>query len=210
MAMAWLLNSISVRGEEGQKEARPIALVILLSLFALGPRCLGVYEQRTAVMLPLNCSELLPDSRPFTDFFEAVAVGVVREDPPFARRLFEILSIRSKLFESARRFKEENPVDLLIQKTLCFYREKKDPLKPVTYDDKDFRLYLKRVSVELQQKVNDAVYQWEMERYQRSQYEMQLEKNRKVIDGMRDEADRAADHTLQKLSKKAEKDVISH
>ena len=136
-------------------------------------------------MLPLNCSELLPDIAPFTDFFEAVAKGTVKTEPRFSKRLFKILALRGKLFESGRRMKKENPVDILIRKTLCFYREQKEPLKPISYDNPHFIAFLRSASMDLENKVDEAIFQWEFERYQRDYYEAQLDKNSKIIRKLR-------------------------
>lgn len=159
------------------------------------------------VMLPLNCSELLPDVSPYLQFFEAVALGAVRSDPRFSKRVFRILSIREKVQEKGLMGRTHNPVDVLIRKTLCFYRDQKEPVRPIAFDDKKFLAFLKPASFELEAKVDQAVYDLELERYQRQQYELRLQSNRGSIKKLRAEAERAAESSFNKLTSQAKQKV---
>src|SRR5687768_12693389 len=103
-----------------------IALILFLSVSTLRA---ALPPQGGVFMLPLSCSELLPDPGPFINFFEAVARGSVTHDKAFSKRMFKILALREKLSNMTDRTREQNPVDDLIKRTLCFYREQKEPLK---------------------------------------------------------------------------------
>jgi len=123
-------------------------LMLTLTLKAAMP-------ELTGQMLPLNCAELLPDTSAFLNYFESVARGIVTKDRKFSRRLFRILSLREKLAEQGDRSREQNPVDNLIRKTLCFYREQKEPVRPISYDDAEFLKYLRSSITDLEAKVEE-------------------------------------------------------
>ena len=40
--------------------------------------------------------------------------------------------------------------DVLVRKTLCFYREQKEPLKPIAYDNAEFIKFLKELQAQCQ------------------------------------------------------------
>lgn len=160
-------------------------------------------------MLPLSCAELLPDMNQYIVFFEAVGRGNVTTDRKFSKRIFRILGLREKLMELGDRGKEQNPVDLLIRKTLCFYREQKEPLKPVGYDDDAFLKFLKGALRELETKVDDAVFQWELERQQRKELERMALKNQVIVESLLREAEIEADSTFYRLSKAAKRKAKS-
>src|SRR4051812_4106201 len=89
--------------------------VILMTKGAIAamPLEAGVY------LLPINCSELLPDDSPFVQFFEAVGRGNATANRSFSKRIFRLVSMREKAMRSADRIRDQNPVDRLIRKTLC-------------------------------------------------------------------------------------------
>ncbi len=185
---------------------KSFGLIILSLIFtssapgALAPK--GGY-----FLLPLTCAELLPDSAPFLGFLESVANGLVVSDREFSKRLFRVLALRQKVFDSGTRARENNPVDILIRRTLCFYREQKEPLRPVPYDDSDFVKFLRGSLKELEYKIDDAVFQEEFEKYQRKQYETQLEQNRAIAERVRREAQTSADTAYDRLSRTAKQKV---
>ena len=161
----------------------------------------GVY------LLPMNCAELLPDPTPFSNYLEAVGRGLVAEKPQLASRIFKILAIRSKVSSAVDRNRDQHPIDVLIRKTLCFYRDTKEPLKPVTYDDSNFVSYLASAMPELETKVGEVVYQFELEQAQKKQFEKILEKNSHLIEKMKMEAEQKASNEIDKLVKKARNQV---
>lgn len=182
---------------------RCFIVVVLLLGFFQAPQS----KAEETVMLPLACGELLPDISPYLEFFEAVALGSVKSDPRFSKRLFRILSLRNKLQNRGLLGRAQNPVDTLIRKTLCFYREQKEPVRPIPFDDAKLVAFLKPASFDLESKVDQAVYDLELERYQRQQYELRLDRNQSSIRRLRSEADRAAESSLKKLTSKAKKKV---
>jgi len=164
-------------------------------------------ESRPTYLLPNTCQELMPDAQPYLGFMEAVALGGASHDKNLSQRVLRILALRTKLNETSERARESNPIDKLIEKTLCFYREQKEPLRPVPYDDAAFTKYLKASLRELELKVEDAVYQAEVERVQKTLYETQLQKNREVVEEMRVEAENQAEKSFQRLSSSAKQKV---
>lgn len=157
--------------------------------------------------MPVSCAELLQDSGPFMNFFEAVAKGQVTKDRKFSRRLFRILSLREKLGEATGRTREANPVDAIIRRTVCFYREQKEPLKPVSFDDEPFLKFLRSSVKELEDKVEDTIFQWEFERQQRREYERRLKVSEGAAEAVAHEAEIDAEHSYDRLSAAARKKV---
>ncbi len=166
-----------------------------------------VDSTRPTYLLPTTCHELMPDASPYIGFLEAVALGGVGNDRNFSKRLLRILAMRTKLNEVSERARESNPIDSLIEKTLCFYREQKEPLRQVPYDDEAFTKYMKASLRELELKVEDAVYQAEVERVQKQHYEIQLQKNREVVEELKVEAENQADKSFERLSSSAKQKV---
>lgn len=183
--------------------------VALLALACSRPSLASTGPQSGVYLLPMTCAELLPNMGPYLNFFEAVGRGNVGNDRAFSRRIFRILALRDKLVEEADRAKEQNPVDVLIRKTLCFYREQREPLKPVPYDDDAFVGFLRTSLKELEGHVDDAIFTWEFERAQRREFERQLERNQTAVDAVREQADVDADRAFEKLSSNAKRKVRS-
>lgn len=161
----------------------------------------GVY------MMPMNCSELLPDNTPFTNFYQAVARAAVATDKAFAKRVLRLLALRDKIADTVERSRELNPVDTLLRKTVCFYRETKDPLRPVPFDDNDFIQFLKGSLKDLEVKVEDAVFQVEFEKYQRTEYERRVGQNQSAIQSLNRDATREAENSFERLSQAAKRKV---
>ncbi len=155
----------------------------------------------------MNCVELLPDPSPFINYFEAVGRGLVTSNRKLSSRIFKILAIREKVIDAVDRQRDQHPVDKLIRKTLCYYREQKEPLKPVTYDDANFVSYLTQSMNELENKVDEVVFQWELDEAQRKQFEKIVEKNQQLIQAMKMEAEEQAEAKVRKISKRAKNQV---
>ena len=186
---------------------RYFLLVGVMSAVWFGSVAQAKVDSRPTYLLPTTCAELMPDSQPYLGFMEAVALGGAQSDRNFSKRVLRILALRTKLNEVSERARESNPIDRLIEKALCFYREQKEPLRPVPYDDPTFIKYLKESMRELELKVEDAVYQTEVERVQRKHYELQLQKNRELVEDLRNEAETQADRSYQRLSSSAQQKV---
>jgi len=185
-------------------------LVLLVFISIASPLYAAPVPQEGGVfIMPMSCAELLQDPAPFLGYFEAVAKGQVSKDRKFSRRLFRVLSLREKLGEATGRTREANPIDAIIRRTICFYREQKEPLKPVAFDDEEFLKFL-RVSVkELEEKVDDSIFQWEFERQQRREYERRMKVSEGAAQTVSREAERDADLTYDRLTTAARKKVQS-
>src|SRR5262249_4670026 len=144
---------------------------------------------------------------PFTGFFEAVGKGAGGKDRKFAKQIFKIMALRDRMSEIPDKARDTNPVDTLIRRTLCFYREQEDPGSPGGYDDPKFIAYLKENIKALEGKVEDVIFQAEYDRQQRRQYEQRLEKNQGVVTTLRREADLDADRSFDKIINNAKKKV---
>jgi hypothetical protein len=187
-----------------------IVLCIFASggLFLSAQKSVGATAPETGVlMLPMNCQELLPDPTPFLSFFEAIGRSNVSKDRQFAKRVYRIISLREKFGEAPDRAREQNPVDLLIRRTLCFYREQKAPTTPVAFDDPGLVTFLKNGIGELEKKVTASLFDVELERQQRRAYERKMRSNQGLVEKIQDEADLEAERTFQKLATTAKKRV---
>jgi len=161
-------------------------------------------------MMPYNCPELLPDNTPYIEFFTAAAKGAATNDPKLSARLFRILKMGERVNNDFDRSRKENPIDVAIRKTICFYREQKDPMSPIPFDDRGFLTFLNSSIRELETRVDDIVYQVEFEKFQRREYELRALRNRSKIATIEKKADRAADNSFEKLSQAARRKVKIH
>ena len=155
------------------------------------------------VLMPLNCGELLPDSSPFINFFGAVATATVTSDRQLSKRLLRLMSLRDRIRDTVDTNRIPNPIDTLIQKTICYYREQKEPLKPVTPDDAAFLKFIKGSIRDLETKVEDTIFQVEYEKFQKQEFERRAEKARSLVGNLEKEADRDADDSYDRLSNAA-------
>jgi hypothetical protein len=182
-----------------------LSVAFLFSLSASETRAAYSDAGNAVYMMPMNCSELLPDSTNFLSFFDAVAKGTASEDKVLSKRLLRMLSLREKVNNIADLSRTPNPVDTLIQKTLCFYRVQKEPLKPIPFDDADFLHFLKTSLKDLETKIEDAVFQVQFEKFQREEYARRVQMNRNVIQALEKEADKDADRAFDRLSESAKR-----
>ncbi len=185
----------------------------LLALWGVVTWSSGAYSalpnESGVVMMPLNCGELLPDNAPSLNFIEGVAKNTVGSDKKFSRRILRLLALRDKLSEYVDRNRGQNPVDTLIRKTICFYREQKEPLKPVAVDDPDFLTFMRKSLPDLETRVEDSIFQAEFERYRRLELEKLAQKNQGAMTALQEQADKEADRSFENLSKAARRKVKS-
>lgn len=181
--------------------------LLVLALLTCGSGFSAVLSDPGVYSLPMNCSELLPDPTPFTNYFEAVGRGVVTTNKKLSSRIFKVLAIREKVADAFDRQRDQHPIDVLIKKTLCYYREQKEPLKPVTFDDSNFISYLSLSMDELEKKVSEVVYQWEIDEAQKKQFEKIVEKNQQLIQRMKVQAEEQAEAEVKRIANKAKKQV---
>lgn len=166
----------------------------LLVSMTLGAVSTGVY------LMPMNCAELVPDMGPFLGFFENVAKGMASSQKGLSKRMFRVLGLRERLASETGRVGEGNPVDPLVRKFLCFYREQKDPLRVIGYDDAEFMGFIKNEFGNLEKQVDDAIFRLAYENQKQKEYERKLETQKYLIESIKDEANREADQFFDKAA----------
>jgi len=182
------------------------ALLIAQMAFFSNPLHGELLGPRSAVyVMPINCSELMPDNTPFTGYFMTVAQGAVTTDKKLASQMFEILALKQTLADKKDWATKINPVEVLIRKVICFYRQEKEPLKVIPYDDQDFITFLKTAMPELETRINDAIYQIAFEKTQKKMFELRLSQNQKAVESLRKKAAGEARTTFKKLTADAAK-----
>lgn len=154
-------------------------------------------------MMPLNCHELLADPSPYLNFFASVGKELAQKDKAASRKVFRLLALREKVETKLDRDREQNPVDTAIKKTICFYREQKEPLKAINAADKDFLAFLIPAIKELETKVESAVYTVEYDRQARLEADRRARKNLGAVQRLEDEASIEAERTFEKISNAA-------
>lgn len=180
---------------------------IVMCFLTCGSVFSAVISEPGVYSLPMNCSELLPDPSPFLNYFEAVGRGLVTSNKQLSARIFKLIAIREKLGDAVDRQRDQHPIDNLIKKTLCYYREQKEPLKPVSFDDSNFISYLTQSMNELEAKVKEVVYQWEFDQAQRKLFEKIVEQNQQLIQKMKMQAEAQARVEVERIANKAKKEV---
>lgn len=160
-------------------------------------------------LLPMACSELLPDTDPFVRFLDSVARGNLTSEPALSRRIFRLMALRDKVRDTLRSGTERNPVDVMVQKTLCFYRQQKEPLKAIPYDDDGFVQFFKSSIDDLEKQVNAAIQQQQLEKFQKQEFERKLEANREREEKLRIQAQREAEKEMKRLSDSARRQARS-
>ncbi len=181
--------------------------LVLSFIFLLSS--MGVAKQLSVYSLPMTCTELIPDQEPFVLFFESAARGSVAKDRNFSKRLFKLVSLRRKINETPDKLRETNPIDQLIRKTLCFYREQKEPIKPVPFDDEKFISFLRASLPELEAKAKDAVFETEYLRATKKQYEAKLKQNESLVEQLESQARNEANQEYDQLKAQASKKVVN-
>lgn len=180
---------------------------VIAFVFSVSAQAASPLRETGTFLLPLECSELLPDNTPFVHFFEAVARGGLKADKRLSERLYKVLALRERMNTANEQSREQNPVDILIRKTLCFYREKKEPLKTVTYEDAAFLSFLRGSLADLESKLEETIFQREFDKQQRKEYERLLTENKGIEDTIRRQAELEADRSFERISNSAKRKV---
>lgn len=154
-------------------------------------------------LLPLNCTELLPDQTQFLSYFESVGKGQVKNNKRLSQRIFKILALRERLQKDTQIYEGKNPVDHLIQKTLCFYRQQKEPLAPVPFDDPKVVSFINQNLKELEAKVEAVVLEVEYRKAKESLLRRKALKYQKLVEEEKQIANRKANELFKILSNKA-------
>lgn len=194
------------RKEIEDRSVRTVPFVIFL--FALlGKPSLAVPSSGVIFLLPNTCNELIADAGPYIGFLEAVAQGVVGSDPTLAKKILRVLALREELLRENDMARGVNPVDALVRRTLCYYREQIEPVAPVQFNDASFVRFMRDSIGQLNSKVEDAVFEVVLQDAEEKELERKLERNRRRADKMRAEAERSAEKSFKRIAKAAQSKV---
>lgn len=163
--------------------------------------------KETTYLLPLNCSELLPDNTPFLSYLESVAKGQVIADKTLSQKIFRILALRDKLNQASGLFEGPNPIDTVIRRTLCYYRQQKDALQPVPYFDPKILSFLKENIRELEKKVEAVIVECQYQVLNRERLAQKAQQNQALVETFVKKAEQSADQTFERLAREAAKKV---
>lgn len=158
---------------------------------------------RPVYLMPINCSELVPDSGPFMNFFDSVARGLAVSNRSLSRRLFRILSLRERVMNDTGRVGDVNPVDPLIRRFVCYYREQKNPTSIVSFDDTTFRQFVKKELDALEKQIDAAVNQVVIDEHTRKEYERKLKAQQNLVDSIKSEAEEEASLLFERAQTRA-------
>lgn len=156
-------------------------------------------------LLPLNCSELLPNESSFLSYFESVGRGQVATNKRLSERIFRILALREKLQESSSWVEGRNPIDDLIRRTLCFYRQQRDALSPVPFDSAEIVSFISQNIKELESKIEAAVLEIEYRKAKEDILKKKAQKYQQLVEKEKQIANRKARELFEALSRKAAK-----
>lgn len=192
-----------------QRRAVPFSTRILVLGFVGASLLLAPAARAAQIMpvftLPASCGELLSDIGPFLGFLEAVANGLANSDRPLSKRLLRLLALRSEALRNNERLRSDNAIDGTLRRALCFYREQREPIRPVAFDDEGFIRFLRESIGELEKKVETAIFDVELESARRRQLESRLAKNRAAAERLEAEANRAARTSYNRILDQARK-----
>jgi len=165
------------------------------------------HKESETYLLPLNCSELLPDNTPFVSYFELVGRGQVVSNKPFSRKVFKILALRDKLNASSHLFEGSNPVDIMIRRTLCFYREQRDPLQLVPYYDPKMVSFLSEGMKDLEQKVERVILDLQTQALDKERLARRAKQNEAVVQNEKRLAEKSAIQIFERINQQAVRKV---
>ncbi len=190
----------------GLRRFRMFALIAAITLASANyPSHARADAVNPVFTLPASCGELLSDISPFLGFLEAVANGLANSDRNLSRRLLRLLSLRAEVLRNNERLRSDNGIDGTLRRALCFYREQREPLRPVTFDDEGFIRFLRESIGELEKKVESSIFDVELEAARRRQLENRLAKNRVAAERLELEANRAARTSYNRILEQARK-----
>lgn len=172
-------------------------------LLSFQPVLFGLNKGEPTYLLPLNCSELLPDNSAFLSFFESVGRGQVISQKDLSQKIFRVLALRDKLAEVAKSDTGSNPIDIVIRRTLCFYRQQREALQPVPYYDAKFISFLKENIQELEQKVEAVIIESQYKVFHQEMLEKRAKQNQSLVEEAKRRADKSADQVFERLTRRA-------
>lgn len=173
---------------------------LLTALVFLGGPTLVAQPQ---YLLPLNCSELLPQEASFLSYFESVGKGQVATNKKLSERIFRILALRDQLQESSSLIEDRNPIDELVRRTLCFYRQQKDALSPVPFDSPEMVSFIGQNIRELESKVEAVILEIEYRKASQDILKRKAQRHQRLVDKEKQIAARKARELFETLSRKA-------
>jgi hypothetical protein len=180
-----------------------IAAVLCVALASTNAR--AAISASPVFTLPASCGELLSDIGPFLGFLEAVASGLANSERTLSKRVLRLLALRNEALRNNDRLRNDNPIDGVLRRALCFYREQREPIRPVPFDDEGFVRFLRESIGELEKNVENAIFEIELESARRRQLESRLAKNRAAAERLEAEANRAARTSYDKILERARK-----
>ncbi|NBT58252.1 hypothetical protein EBT16_05660 [bacterium] len=179
-------------------------LALALMLVLAGGRATAIPTQlEPTYLLPLNCSELLPDNSTFVSYFDSVGKGQVVSDKALSQKIFRILALRERVQDTPGLFDGANPVDVVIRRTLCYYRQQKDALRPVPYYDSHFLSFLKENIKDLEKKVEAVILECQYKLLSRELLEKRAKKNQALVESEKKQAEKTAAQIFERLNQQA-------
>lgn len=165
--------------------------------------CTRALVAQPQYLLPLNCSELLPNESSFLSYFESVGRGQVATNKRLSERIFRILALRETLQESSSLLEGRNPIDHLVRRTLCFYRQQRDALSPVPFDSPEIVSFIGQNIKELEGKVEAAIVEIEYRKAKADILKKKAQKYQRLVEKEKQIATRKARELFEALSQKA-------
>lgn len=169
-----------------------------------GAALVGAPTKDTATyLLPFNCSELLPDNSTFLSFFESVARGQVIANKALSKKIFRVLALREKLNQKQELFQGANPLDSLIARTLCYYREQKDALQIVPYYDPKLLEFLNQNIKDLEKKAEAVILDLQLQVLNKEELGRRARQNEALVAAERESAEQSANRLFDQIAQEA-------
>lgn len=182
-----------------------LVVLVVAAVFGTSGRSRADVTVNPVFTLPASCGELLSDVGPFLGFLEAVANGLANSDRALSKRILRLLALRNEALRNNERLRNDNGVDGTLRRALCFYREQREPIRPVAFDDDAFIRFLRESIGDLEKKVENSIFEVELESARRRQLESRLAKNRVAAERLEAEANRAARTSYNSILERARK-----
>jgi hypothetical protein len=175
-------------------------------LFSLG--AFGAPTKDSATyLLPFNCSELMPDNTPFVNFFESVGRGQILSNKTLSKQIFKVLALREKLNQKPDLFQGINPIDVLIRRTLCYYREQKDALQVVPYYEPKLLGFLGQSMKDLEKTVESTLLDLQLQVLNQEELGRRARQNDALVAAERGRAQQSANQIFDQIAKDAVRKV---
>lgn len=178
-----------------------VGLGIFFSINLLG----SPTKDTATYLLPFNCSELLPDNSAFLSFFESIARGQVVANKALSKKIFKVLALRDKLNQKPELFQGSNPLDALIARTLCYYREQKDALQIVPYYDPKLLEFLSQNIKDLEKKAEAVILDLQVQILNKEELGRRARQNEALVAAERESAEQSANRMFDQIAQEAQR-----